>query len=101
MEITVLDVLKFSMSFVYLLIVPGFNLLRTANMLSNLEAEEKVVISFGLSVIVLTFVSLFLSLQHSIGLNPRTLLTFMTLFIILSTREVVDCTRKMLKHLRY
>jgi len=101
MEITVLDVLKFMISFIFLLIVPGFNLLRTANMLDELEIEEKIVVSFGISVIVLTFISLLLSLQNSIGLNFRTLVTFMTLFIILSTREVVDCTRKLLGRLRH
>jgi len=101
MEITALDVLKFSVSFVYLLILPGFNLLRTANMLENLEIEGKIVMSFGLSVIVLTFISLLLSLQNSIGLSFRTLLTFMTLCIILSTKEVVVCTRRLLDRLRY
>lgn len=101
MNIAALDVLKFSMSFAYLLIVPGFNLLRTMNMLEGLEIEEKIVVSFGLSAIVLVFISLFLSLQHSIGLNFRTLVTFMTLFIILSTKEVVDCPRKLLNRLRY
>ncbi len=101
MNITALDVLKFSVSFVYLLIAPGFNLLRTVNMLDELEIEEKIVVSFGISVIVLTFISLLLSLQNSIGLNFRTLVTFMTLFIILSTKEVVDCTRKLLGRLRH
>jgi len=101
MEITALDILKFMISFIFLLIVPGFNLLRTANRLDELEIEEKIVMSFGLSVIVLTFVSLLLSLQNSIGLNFRTLVTFMTLFIILSTREVVDCTMKLLDRLRH
>ncbi|UZE92369.1 MAG: hypothetical protein IB616_00700 [Methanosarcinales archaeon] len=101
MEITALDVLKFMISFIFLLIVPGFNLLRTANRLDELEIEEKIVVSFGISVIVLTFISLLLSLQNSIGLNFRTLVTFMTLFIILSTKEVIDCTRKLLGHLRH
>ncbi|MDI6888179.1 MAG: hypothetical protein QMC78_00580 [Methanocellales archaeon] len=101
MEITALDALKFSMSFVYLLILPGFNLLRTANMLSDLEIEEKIMVSFGLSAIVLVFISLLLSLHHSIGLNFRTLVTFMTLFIVLSTKEVIDCPRKLLNRLRY
>lgn len=95
MDITSIGIL--AVSLVYLLILPGLNLLRTTNMLKNLEIEEKIMLSFGLSLLVLISLAIILSLPGSIGLNFHTLVIFMTLFMIFTNREVMDCAKRALR----
>ncbi|ATZ61794.2 MAG: hypothetical protein BME93_04175 [Methanosarcinales archaeon Met12] len=97
MDITAIGILAFSV--LYLLILPGLNLLRTMKMLKNLEIEEIIMLSFGLSLLVLIFIAIVLSLPKSIGLNFHTLIIFMALFMIFTNMEVMDCTKRALRRL--
>ncbi|MDY6964971.1 MAG: hypothetical protein SVM80_03245 [Halobacteriota archaeon] len=94
MEITVVDAVALTLSFLYLLIIPGLNVLRTTGKLESLEIEETVLISIGIGIIILTFISLMLSLPGSAGLNLYNLLIAVTIFIVISTKEVVHHLRR-------
>lgn len=94
MEISALDWLAFFAAIFYLLLVPGFNLIRTLGWNKRYNLPEKAVIAFGISVCILVIVSTLMALPFSIGLNFYTLVILETLIIVLTTKEVVDAIRK-------
>jgi hypothetical protein len=97
MDISLIDWLAFFAAMLYLLILPGYNVVRTLGWDTKLEAVEKLVVIFGISVAILVAVSTLLALPFSIGLNFYTLIIPETLIIILTTREVVGYVRSALK----
>ncbi len=99
MEISILNWIAFILAFLYLLILPGANILRTTGWIKtkNYNLPEVVVVAFGISVAILVIVSLLLALWFSVGLNFYTLIIAETLVIILTTKEVVGFFRKIVK----
>jgi uncharacterized membrane protein len=97
MEISPLDWLAFFAAMLYLLILPGYNVVRTLGWDSKLEVVEKLVVTFGISVAILVAISTLVALPFSIGLNFYTLIVPETLVIILTTKEVVAYARRTLK----
>jgi uncharacterized membrane protein len=89
MEISPFDWLAFFAAMVYLLILPGYNVVRTLGWDGKLQAVEKLAVIFGISVAILVVVSTLVALPFSIGLNFYTLIIPETLIIILTTKEVV------------
>ncbi|WP_424356916.1 hypothetical protein [Methanocella sp. MCL-LM] len=99
MEISLFNWIAFILAFLYLLMLPGANILRTTGWVKKkgYNLPEAIVIAFGISVAILVIVSLLLALSFSIGLNFYTLMIAETLVIILTTREVVDFFRRLIK----
>jgi len=97
MDISWLDWAAFFAAALYLLILPGYNIIRTLGWDMKLQIVEKIVVAFGISVLILVIVSTALALSFSIGLNFYTLMIPETIIIVLSTREVVTFARKALK----
>ena len=99
MEISIVNWIAFILAFLYLLILPGANILRTTGWIKTkgYNLPEAIVVAFGISVAILVIVSLGLALWFSIGLNFYTLMIAETLVIILTTREVVGFFRRMIK----
>lgn len=98
MDIGPLEWLAFFAAALYLLILPGYNVVRTLGW--KLGAVEKAVVAFGISVTILVVVSTLVALPFSIGLNFYTLIIPETLIIILTTREVVGHIGRTLKVLK-
>ncbi|MCD1295518.1 hypothetical protein CUJ83_10955 [Methanocella sp. CWC-04] len=91
MDISSFDWLAFAAAFIYLLVLPGANIMRTLGWnLKKYNVVEYIVIAFGLSIAVLTIVSLLLALPFSIGINFYSLIIFVTLIIVLTSKEVVS-----------
>lgn len=97
MDISLLDWAAFAAAVLYLLLLPGYNIERTLGWEAKLHVVEKIVLAFGISVLILVIVSTALALSFSIGLNFYTLMIPETIIIILTTREVVAFVRKNLK----
>ncbi|MDY6865388.1 MAG: hypothetical protein SVY15_05380 [Halobacteriota archaeon] len=97
MEITITGAIALLVSFFFLIILPGLNLLRTLGRLEDLEIEEIFVMSSGIGIIILTFVSLFLSIPGSIGINMNNLILSMSVVIVFSNKEVIDHLRRSTK----
>ena len=97
MYISVLNWIAFGAAFLYLLFIPGLNVVRTMGWNGRYTVIERIVIAFGISVTILVLVSTALALPFSIGLTFYTLMILETLVIILTSREVVTPIRKMLK----
>ena len=97
MEISSLDWLAFFAAILYLLIVPGFNIMRTLGWDRKLEIVEKIMVAFGISIVILIIVSTLIALPFSIGLNFYTLVILETLIIVLTTKEVIGFIRATLK----
>jgi uncharacterized membrane protein len=97
MDISLLDWAAFVAAVLYLLLLPGYNIERTLGWETKLHVVEKIVLAFGISVLILVIVSTALALSFSIGLNFYTLIIPETIIIILTTREVVAFVRKTLK----
>jgi threonine/homoserine/homoserine lactone efflux protein len=97
MDISLFDWVAFVAAILYLLILPGYNIMRTLEWDGKFHVVEKIVVAFGISVMILLIVSTALALSFSIGLNFYTLMIPETIIIILSTKEVVTGVRKTLK----
>ncbi len=91
MEITPFEWIAFLAATVYLLILPGANIIRTLGWAQkkNYNPLELLVVSFGISLAVLVLVALALALPVSIGVNFYTLMALETLVIVVTTKEVV------------
>jgi hypothetical protein len=94
MDIFPLDWLAFFAAALYLLILPGYNIIRTLGWDKKFTSVEKVVVTFGISVAILVVISTLVALPFSIGLNFYTLIIPETLVIILTTKEVVEYVRR-------
>lgn len=99
MDISWLDWLAFFAAFIYMLVIPGYNVMRTLGLDRKLEAVEQVVVAFGISACILVIVATLVALPFSIGLNFYTIVILETLVIVLTTKEVVDFAGRMLKAL--
>ncbi len=97
MDISTLDWLAFFAAILYLLIVPGFNVMRTLGWDKKLVMVEKIAFAFGISVCILVIVATLLAMPFSIGLNFYTIVIIETIIIVLTTREVVDRLRRTVK----
>ena len=97
MDISLLNWAAFAAAVLYLLLLPGYNIVRTLGWEAKLHVVEMIVVAFGISVLILVMVSTALALSFSIGLNFYTLIIPETIIIILTTREVVAYVRKTLK----
>lgn len=97
MEISPMNWLAFFAALIYLLVLPGFNIVRTLGWEAKLNPAELVVYAFGISIAVLVVVSTLVALTFSTGLNFYTIIVPVTLIIILTNREVVGYIRRTLK----
>ena len=99
MEISIVNWIAFILAFLYLLMLPGANIIRTMDWARKKEYNlpELIVVAFGISIAILVLVSLALALSFSIGLNFYTLIVAETLVIILTTKEVVGFFRSLVK----
>ncbi len=97
MDISPLNWLAFFAAMLYLLILPGYNIVRTLGWDRKLNAVEMPVVVFGISVAILVAISTLVALPFSIGLNFYTLIIPETLVIILTTKEVASYIRRALK----
>jgi len=91
MEITTFQWIAFLIATVYLLLLPGANIIRTMGWAEKKRYNplELLVVSFGISLAILMLVVLALALPVSIGVNFYTLMALETLVIIATSREVV------------
>lgn len=99
MDISIVNWAAFILAFLYLLIVPGANVIRTFGWVEKkgYNLVEHIVIAFGISTAILVLVSLALALSFSIGLNFYTLIIAETLVIVVTTKEVVNFFRSLVK----
>ncbi len=97
MDISFLNWLSFAAAFLYLLFIPGLNIIRTMGWDGRYTTIERILIAFGISVSILVIVSTLLALPFSIGLNFYTLVILETLVIVVTSKEVVAPALKMLK----
>ncbi len=97
MEISPMNWLAFFAALLYLLVLPGYNIVRTLGWESKLHPVELIVYAFGISAAVLVVVSTLVALTFSIGLNFYTIIVPVTLIIILTNREVVGFIRRTLR----
>jgi hypothetical protein len=97
MDISFLNWLSFAAAFLYLLFIPGLNVIRTMGWDGRYTTIERILIAFGISVSILVIVSTLLALPFSIGLNFYTLVILETLVIVATSREVVAPVLKMVK----
>ena len=97
MDISILNWLSFAAAFLYLLFIPGLNVIRTMGWDGRYTMIERILIAFGISVSILVIVSTLLALPFSIGLNFYTLVILETLVIVATSKEVVSPVLKMLK----
>jgi hypothetical protein len=97
MEISPLNWLAFFAAVLYLLIIPGYNVIRTLGWEPKLNVVERLVVAFGISIAILVVISTLIALPFSIGLNFYTLVIPVTLVVILTNKEVVEYVRKALK----
>jgi threonine/homoserine/homoserine lactone efflux protein len=99
MEITTFQWIAFLAATIYLLIMPGANVIRTMGWArkKNYNPIELLVVSFGISLAILVLVTLALALPVSIGVNFYTLMALETLVIIATIREVVGFARQIVR----
>ena len=97
MDISPLDWMAFFAAILYLLLIPGFNIMRTLGWDKKLITVEQIALAFGISVCILVLASTVLAMPFSIGLNFYTIVILETIIIVLTTREVVDRLRRTLK----
>ncbi|HMK46266.1 MAG TPA: hypothetical protein VK436_06535 [Methanocella sp.] len=99
MEISFINWVAFAAAFLYLLLLPGVNIMRTMGWMNpeKYNLPEFIVVSFGISIAILILVSLALALSFSIGLNFYTLIIAETLVIVVTTKEVVEFVRSLVK----
>ena len=97
MEISFIDWLAFFAALLYLLILPGYNVIRTSGYDKKLTVAERLVASFGISAIILMVIATLIALPFSIGLNFYSLIISETLVIIITTKEVVDPIRRRIR----
>lgn len=99
MEISIFSWVAFLAAILYLLILPGANIIRTMGWARKKQYNfiELVVVSFGISLCILVLISLALALPHSVGLNFYTLMILETLVIIASTKEVASFAMKLVR----
>ena len=97
MDISILNWLSFAAAFLYLLFIPGLNVIRTMGWDGRYTMIERILIAFGISVSILVIVSTLLALPFSIGLNFYTLVILETLVIVATSKEVVTPVLKMVK----
>jgi uncharacterized membrane protein len=102
MEITLFQWIAFLAATVYLLILPGANIIRTMGWAKkkNYNPLELLVVSFGISLAILVLVTLALALPVSIGVNFYTLMALETLVIVATTKEVVGPVVRLLRDAR-
>lgn len=99
MEITPFEWLAFLAAVVYLLVLPGANIVRTMSWAQkkHYSPVELIVVSFGISLGILVLVTLALALPVSVGVNFYTLMILETLVIVATTKEVVDFVSRLLR----
>jgi uncharacterized membrane protein len=97
MEISLFSWAAFLAATIYLLILPGANIIRTLGWARKKQYSpvELVVVSFGISLCILVLASLALAVPPGIGLNFYTLMVLETLIIVATTREVVGFARSL------
>jgi uncharacterized membrane protein len=102
MEITLLDWIAFLAATVYLLVLPGANIIRTLGWARKKRYNplELLVVSFAISLAILVLVTLALALPASIGVNRYTLLGLETLVIVGTTKEVVGFVARLVRGAR-
>jgi threonine/homoserine/homoserine lactone efflux protein len=102
MEITTFEWIAFLIAIVYLLIVPGANIIRTMGWAQKKRYNplELLVVSFGISLAILVLATLALALPVSIGVNFYTLIALETLVIVATTKEVVGFVSKLVRGTR-
>jgi uncharacterized membrane protein len=91
MEITPFEWIAFLAATVYLLILPGANIIRTMGWAQKKRYNplELLVVSFGISLAILVLATLALALPASIGVTFYTLMALETLVMVATTKEVV------------
>ncbi len=102
MEITPFQWIAFLVAIVYLLILPGANIIRTMGWTEKIQYNliELLVVSFGISLAILILATLVLALPVSIGVNFYTLLALETLVIVVTTKEVVQFAARLVRGAR-
>jgi uncharacterized membrane protein len=99
MEITPFQWLAFLAAILYLLILPGANIIRTMGWGKKKQYNlvELLVVSFAISLAILVLVTLALALPVSVGVNFYTLMILETLVVVATTKEVVDFVSRLLR----
>jgi uncharacterized membrane protein len=102
MEITPFEWIAFLAAVVYLLILPGANIIRTMGWAEKKHYNpiELLVVSFGISLSILVLATLVLALPASVGVNFYTLMALETLVIVASTKEVVGFVARLVQGAR-
>jgi uncharacterized membrane protein len=102
MEITPLEWIAFLAATVYLLILPGANIIRTMGWAQKKHYNpiELLVVSFGISLAILVLATLALALPVSVGVNFYTLIALETLVIVATTKEVVGFVARLVRGAR-
>lgn len=102
MEITTFEWITFLAATIYLLILPGANIIRTMGWASKKRYNpiELLVVSFAISLAILVLATLALALPASVGVNFYTLMALETLVIVASTKEVVSFISKLVRGAR-
>jgi uncharacterized membrane protein len=102
MEITPFQWIAFLAATIYLLILPGANIIRTMGWAKkkNYNPLELLVVSFGISLAILVLVVLALALPVSVGVNFYTLMALETLVIVATTREVLELVSRVARGAR-
>lgn len=101
MDISFWNWIAFAAAFLYLLFIPGLNVIRTMGWDGRYNVVERILIAFGISVSILVIVSTLLALPFSIGLNFYTLVILETLVIVATSKEVVAPVLGILTTLRH
>ena len=99
MEITPFEWLAFIVAVLYLLLLPGANIVRTMGWAEkkHYNVVELLVVSFAISLAILVLVTLALALPISVGVNFYTLMILETLVIVATTKEVVGFTSQVVR----
>jgi len=102
MEITLFEWLAFVVAVLYLLLLPGANIVRTMGWAEkkHYNVVELLVVSFAISLAILVLVTLALALPISVGVNFYTLMILETLVIVATTKEIVGYARGLLRGAR-
>lgn len=94
LEVSFAEGVMFILAFTYMLLLPGYNILRSSGRLEKLELEEKILLSFGLSVAMVGLTALVLSRVEVLGLTVQNLLMVVTVMLVVTTREFLALLRK-------
>jgi uncharacterized membrane protein len=102
MEITPFEWIAFLAATVYLLILPGANIIRTMGWANakRYKPLELLVVSFAISLAILVLATLALALPASVGVNFYTLMALETLVIVATTKEVVGFVSRLVRGAR-